>query len=729
MAEETLPAPQEQPADSGAMSDSELAALLAAHEQRSVGYYNSEIADEQAKAINYYYGIMDDLPAVDGGSSVTDAMVAIMVDNGLAAILKPFVSADQVVAFDPRGPEDVEQAEQATEYVNYVIQCDNPGFQIFHDWFKDALLTKIGVTKTWWEDTSRNVTKPVLADPMGVLEARKHHGYLNEQENPDGSYTVNIQELEEDGRIKVVNIPPEEFLISPFARSIEEAPYVAHRPSNVTRSDLIEMGVDHKIVDDLPAFAMGNNEESRGQARYRDEEWFSATREVIGNDRSRDVIGVLDEYVKVDYDGDGVAELRRIIRVSDTILFNEEVDDNPFATLCPVPMPHKVYGRSVADQAMQGQKVRTAVTRQTLENLYKTNNPRPEIPETAIGKATLEDLQDGSPGAAIRTKVPGQLNWMAVPFTAQHSFTMLEAIARDTEEQTGIQRNGQGFNAEALKKNSPDTATQAAIDENARNERAEMIARIFAETGVKRLFKLILKLLVAHQPRARIIRLRNTFVEMDPSGWNPEMDLSISVGLGVGNKSEQITQAQSVLQTMAELQQTPYAYLVQAEHVHAAVQRLYTATGIKDVDNYIADPTQVQPPPPAPDPKMAEAEMKMQMEQMKLQAQQQQAQVQMQLDQQKAQMAIQLEQAKSAAKIQIEQAQAQAKAQIEAARLQLEQAKANFEAQLAMKESEQQFAIERAKLAMQRENNAEAAAIKREGNAMKSEKPGGKLNK
>jgi hypothetical protein len=642
-----------------------------------------------------------------------------MVDNGLAAILKPFVSADQVVSFEPRGVEDIPEAEQATEYVNYVLQCDNPGFLIFHNWFKDALLTKLGVVKVWWEDTSRSVVNPSVVDALGLVAARSDPNYLHETDNGDGSFTAHLQGMEQDGRIKVVNVPPEEFLISPFSRSIEEAPYVAHRPANVTRSDLIEMGVDADIADTLPAFAPANTDESRGQARYRDEEWYAGTTNGVGNDKSRDVIGVIDEYVKVDFDGDGVAELRRVIRVDDVILLNEEVDDNPFAVLCPVPMPHKVYGRSIADQSMQGQKIRTAVMRQTLENLYKTNNPRPEIPESAIGKATLEDLQDSSPGAAIRTKIGGQLAWNTVPFTAGESFTMLEAVARDTEEQTGIQRSGQGFNSAALKKNNPDTATQAAIDEDQRNERAEMIARIFAETGVKRLFKLVLRLLVAHQPKARIIRLRNQFVPMDPSGWNAEMDLSISVGLGVGNKADQIMQAQTVLQTMQEIGQTQYAYLIQPEHVHAAVQRLYTATGIKDVDNYIADPQQVQAPPPAPDPKMAEAQAKIQIEQAKAEAKAQIDAADQQRKAGEAQANLLLQQQQAQAKAALEQAQAEAKAA-------LERQRAEFEARLALEESRMNLELEREKLAMQHRLGMAKADSDR---AMQKNRQGGDLSK
>jgi hypothetical protein len=164
------------------MDDGELASLLAAHEASSVGYFNSEIADAQARAINYYYGIMDDLPALDGCSSVVDHSVAIMVDNGLAAVLKPFVSAEDVVSFEPRGEEDVEIAKQATEYVNYCIQCDNPGFMILHDWFKDALLTKVGVVKYWWEDQSQKSIRITLSATRRSAGCPRRKDYLGEQQ-------------------------------------------------------------------------------------------------------------------------------------------------------------------------------------------------------------------------------------------------------------------------------------------------------------------------------------------------------------------------------------------------------------------------------------------------------------------------------------------------------------------------------------------------------------------
>lgn len=691
------------------MSDDELVALCQSHENNAVGFFADEIAGEQERAIEYYYGRMGDLPVQEGCSSVVDHTVAIMVDNALASIIKPFVSSDEVVSFEPRGPEDVAMAEQATEYVNYVINCDNAGFLIFHNWFKDALLTKLGIVKVWWEDKTTIENKQTIVDGMGRMQARMDPMFQGEQANPDGTFTVTHAVQNEDGRIRVECVPPEEFLIPPYARDIETSAYAAHRPSNFTRSDLLEMGVDREVVASLPADSEGRHEEGRRDARYADEDSGSG-RIALSSDPSRDIIGVIDEYVRCDYDGDGISELRRVVRVNDVILLNEPVDAIPFATLCPVPMPHKVYGQSTADQSVAGQKIATAIWRQTLDNLYKSNNPRPVINEPAMTMDTMEDLADTAPGAAIRTKQPNGIDWMAVPFTAQHSYNMLEYNALQTEERTGVQRKGNGLNPETLKKNSADTATQASIDENSRNERAEMIARIFAETGVKRLFKLILGLLVVHQPKARMVRLRNQWVEMDPRGWDAEMDLSISVGLGVGNKSEQMAQADAVLQTMAELQATPYADLIDATKVHNALKRKFTAAGIKNVDDFLVDPAQAPPKQPQPDP-----------EQMRVQAEMQMKAQDQQFKQQESGAKLQLQAQESAAKLQAMREEA-------ALQLDLAREKAAAEIQISREKMMAEAQLERERMAIQAEIDSLRAVNDRDVK-MSQNRPGGDLDK
>lgn len=705
-------------ADGEALSDTELVAILRSHEAQAIGYQpggNDEISAQQEKAINYYYGIMDDVPAVDGQSKAVDQTVSTVIDAALAAILKPFVSSDETVSFSPRGPEDIEFAEQATEYVNYIYNCDNPGFQITHDWFKDALLTKVGAVKVWWEDTShiqnmRDV--PVPGDEMEAAFLRSHPEYLGE-ENGVATMGTPMQ----DGRVRIENVPPEEFRVTPFTRTIATAMYVAHVPTNVTRSDLIEMGFDPEIVETLPAYSVDLNRTTLRMARYKDEKAFD--NRVQSFHPSQDRVALRDEYVRVDYNGDGVAELRRIMRVDDVILLNEEVDEAPFATLCPIPMPHKVFGQSLADIAIQHQRISTVLLRQTLDNLYKSNNPRPVIGEGAwlSDGSTADSLQDNAPGAAIQLKDIGQFRFDAVPFTAGQSFGMLEFIENQVEQRTGVSQSGQGLDSNSLRKSGQMTATEMAMMQGAKNARVEMIARIFAETGVKRLFQLILKLVCKHQQKERVIRLRNKWVPMDPRGW-PEFDVSISVGLGVGEKSEQIMQADSVLQTMAELGTTPYASLIDAEKVYNAVKRKFVAAGIKDVDDYLVEPDANNPPQQQPDPNMVKAQADMQMQAAKMDHERQMAELKLQLSAQEQQQNQELarQQAEFEANLAVEKAQTEAR---------LAEQRMMLEAQLA----ERKFNMEAALKAKQAENAHEQkmAALDSE-DEISSNRPGGALD-
>jgi hypothetical protein len=708
--------PQEASADSGAMSDDDLASLLAAHETQAVGYYTSEIADEQAQSLDYYYG----RPFGDeqaGRSQVVDRTVQIVVDNAVAALLKPFVS-DDAVAFEPRGPEDEESAKQATEYVNYVFSVDNGGILLLHNWFKSALLEKLGIVKTWWEDSEE--TRVERLEGLDGAQVEMVMGGGDDYEviggpyqDEGGMFAIDVSRKIKDGCVKIITVPSEEFLISPYSRDIESAEYVAHKPSNMTRSDLIDMGLDKDVVDGLPAASADTEFESRSQSRWEDESFTSGrSGQGVGNDTARDRIAVLDEYVLVDFDGDGIAERRRIIRVDNEILFNEEVDDNPFALLCPVPMPHKVYGQSLADQTRDLQRISSVLWRQTLDNIYLSNNLKIEVPvaaATADG-ATYDDLMDPAPGGIIRTQQGGLLNPIVVEFVADKSFPMLEYIDQQQEARTGISRAGQGLDPNALRGSGQMTATQVAQITEGKNARTELIARIFAETGVKRLFRLILRMLIKYQPRARMIRLRNQWVEIDPRGWNADMDLAVTVGLGVGSKAEQIGRADSVLETMAMVAQSPFAQMIGPEQAYHAVGRKLAATGIKDVENYLVDPKNAGPQPEKPDPEMA-----------KVMAEQQQAQAKMEFEQQMGAMKLQMQQQEGALKIQLAREQAEAEAQ-------LARDKAQFEAQLAEQRMAQELELAERRMAME-ESLTERKASIAEKQALSKNRPGGDLDK
>lgn len=696
------------------MTDDELAALLAGHESQAVGYYTSEIADEQALSLDYYYG----RPFGDeqaGRSQVVDRTVQIVVDNAVAALMKPFVSSDDAVVFEPRGPEDEEAAKQATEYVNYVFQVDNNGFLLMHNWFKAALLEKLGIVKVWWETSEKRRVERLermdaVALEMLMQPSEEYEIIGGPYQDDDGLFAVDIERIIKDGRTRCVTVPSEEFLINAYARDIETAEYTAHKPSNITRSDLIELGLDPEVVDGLPAISSDTEYESRAQSRWEDES-FDSGRSAIGagNDKSRDRIGLLDEYVLVDFDGDGIAERRRILRVGNEILLNEEVDDNPFALLCPVPMPHKVYGQSLADQTRDLQRISSVLWRQTLDNLYLSNNPKIEVPQAAATAdgATYDDLQDEAPGGIVRTAQGGLLNPLTIPFVADKSFPMLSFVEAQQEARTGISRQGQGMDPDALDASGQKTAAQVAVEEDGRNARAELIARIFAETGVKRLFRLILKLLVQHQPRERMIRLRNQWVPIDPRGWNTEMDLVVTVGLGVGSKMEQIAKADSVLQTMAEIMQTPFAAMVGPQQAYHAVSRKMNAAGVKDVENYLIDPENQPQQQEQPDPEMVKAQMEAQARAAELQAKQQEAAI-----------TLQLKQEENAAKIQLMREEA-------AAKLELEDRRQQSEAALALRQQDFEMEMAREQMALQREQASHKASL--DESAMSKKREGGSL--
>lgn len=708
MASLPLPVTADVTAEPEAMPDSELVSILAGHEAAAIGFQgaDNDITAEQERALNYYNGIMDDVPAQEGCSSVVDGTVALVVDNALAALLKPFVSSDETVQFIPRQAEDEETAQQATEYVNYVFNCDNPGFLILHDWFKDACLAKRGVVKVWWEDEPRFETEEIpLTDELTAQFVRSRPDYMGEE----NGVAVIGQQIP-DGRVKIENVPPEEFRISQASRSDERAPYIAHVPGDITRSDLIEMGFDPEIVESLPAHAESTDDSILRQARYEDENYADSRYQ--SNHKANDRIALRDEYCRVDYDGDGVAELRRIMRVGDVILLNEEVDDHPFATLCPIPMPHKFYGHSLADRAIQEQKIGTVIWRQSLDNLYKSNNPRPIIGEGAWldDGSTGESLMDNAPGAGIFVKDASQFDFGAVPFTADKTFPMMELLDKKVEENTGVSRAGQGLDTNALRKSGQMTATEMAMIASGKNARTEMVARIFAETGVSRLFKLILKLVSKHQPKERVIRLRNKWVEIDPRGW-PEMDVAIAVGLGIGDKVEQIAQADSVLETMAELAQSPFGSLIGKEQVYNAVKRKFTAAGIKNTDEYLIEPERdemgnVVPEEPQPDPETMKVQAEMQLAQAKMQAEQQM-------------QAMKLEQQREEALL----------------KQQLAREEAEFEAQLAVEKMEREFALAERKMQLEAqlaERKAAAEAQRRQTETeakMSVNRSGGDLDK
>ena len=383
------------------MTEFDLQAILDNEIDNAIGYINTETVEERRQALMAYnrepYG-----NEVEGRSTIVTGEVAEAVDGALPQLIRVFTQSDDVVRFEPKAPGDEEAAKQATEYCNWVLMNDNPGFEVFQTWFKDALLQKNGIVKVWWNDETDVVKesyKDLTEEELALLLSDGQMEIVSQEQNqvgevptmvPDAmgmpvqtmqpifSYNVRVKKVNKKGSVKVENVPPEEFLISKKARRIDEAPFVAHRKLT-TRSELIAMGFKADDIDSLPAYDDLTFTPER-VARYPNGEQPDDP----SLDTSMDEIETFECYIRTDFDKDGIAELRRVFYAGNTILENEEADFIPFCSVCPIPMPHKFFGHSLADRVTDIQKIKTTVTRQMLDNLYLSNNARMAVDRKSV---------------------------------------------------------------------------------------------------------------------------------------------------------------------------------------------------------------------------------------------------------------------------------------------------------------------------------------------------------
>ncbi len=602
------------------MTDSELKAVLAAEIAGSLAHLGGELSEQRRKALRYYLGEPFGNEQ-EGRSKVMSTDVADVIEWILPSLLKIFTAGDDVVRFEPTGPEDEDVAKQATEYVNWIFTRDNPGFVILYTLFKDSLLQKNGIAKLWWEEgesaaresyvrKSFEEMQMILADPDVEPIAHSEYQDAGVVIGPNGLPTeaavtyhdLVVKRRRKSGAVRIMSVPPEEFLISRRARSIEDAPFVGHRLRK-TVSELVEMGYARDIVDRLPG---AEDDDPTGERRERfDLEDDSDRATADGPNRAMREVWLTECYIRCDWDGDGIAERRKVTVAGSgqEILDNEPWDGPlPFVSLTPIIMPHRFFGLSVADLVMDLQLIKSTILRQILDNLYLSNNGRHVISE----QVNLDDMMTARPGGIVRLKngaLPGQGHIVPLdtPLVAAQAFPILEYLDGVRENRTGVTRYMQGIDADSLNK----TATGINQIMTAAQQRVELIARVFAETGIKDLFRKILELVGRHQSAPRIIRLRNRWVPMDPRQWTTQMDVSITVGLGTGNKDQMLMHLRNLLEIQVQairMQGGVDGPLVRLENVYNTLAKLVENAGLKSADAYFTDPAQRPPAPPAPPP-------------------------------------------------------------------------------------------------------------------------------
>jgi hypothetical protein len=601
-------------------SEEELLQRIQGEITDSLGY-GDEISKQRERAMDYYYA----LPfgnEVEGRSQFVDSTVQDTIEWIKPSLMRIFASGDEMVKFNPHGPEDVKAAEQATDYVNYVFTKDNEGWEILYSWFTDALLSKNGIVKVWWdeyEEAQREEYKRLTEQEFEILllgndvEVIEHTEYLEEEPLHD----VVIKRQSTNGKIKIENVPPSEFLIARESKSIQDSRFVCHRVKK-SLSDLREMYPDHDF--DPPLLGAGaddmDNFSSERLARYAfddsaqyDGGWGNAS----DSEEALREYWLHESFLRTDFNGDGIAELRKVCTVGKEIIANEEIDEIPFVSITPVKIPHKFFGLSIADLVMDLQLIKSTLIRNLMDNMYNQNFGRYAVLE---GQANLDDLLTQRPGGIVRVKSPNAITPLATPPLEAHSFKMLEYLDSIREGRAGVSKYSQGLNDKALTSHTTATAVNAVL--TGAQSRIELVARNFAETGVKELMNRIYALLLKNQDKERVVMLRNEWVPVRPDMWNDKMDCTVSVALGHGSKDQQMAYLAQMIQ-FASQAMSGGLKIVTEQNMYNMGQALVKAMGYQNTDDFLTPPPPQQQGPSARD-QMAQMEMQLKQKELEIKA-------------------------------------------------------------------------------------------------------------
>lgn len=671
------------------LTDKELISIIQSHRADSLGVEDGELTNERAEALNRYHG----RPygnEMEGRSAIVSRDLSEAVDWAMPAIMRIFTQSGSVAEFDPVSQEDEAQAEIETDYVNQVIMKDNAGWLVLHDAIKDTLLLKNGYVKHWWEVTEKieepkyrglvieevqRLMQDLQADGAEVqIKAQEEHQIMGAN-GPMTVFDLDLKITRKLGKVVLEAIPTEEIRVSRKCRgSLQDSPFVEH-VTRKTRSDLIELGMSREFVEDLPAYA-DNITSTQRTSRDSVSDETSALGHAF-NDRSMDEIEYCEAYIKVDWDGDGVAELRRVVTVGNEIPegdeWNEPIPEVAITGFVAKRVPHRHVGESLYDDLADLQLIKTTLLRQLLDNVYSTNNNQWLVNE----RVNLADFMVSLPGGVKRIEgmEPVQSAVQAIQATpiVQQILPVVDYIDGIKESRTGISKSMTGLDPDSL-----NDVTKGAFMENMNraSQKVEMITRLIAESGVKEMVLRVHSLLLRYQDKQRVIRMKGKYVPVNPQEWRERTDLTVKVGLGTGNEEDR----QRKLMMVAQMQRDMLGPqgMVDAPHAFALFSDVAKAMGFDMPDKYAMSPQspefqkKMANPPPNP----------------VVMAEQAKAQAAMQIEQVKSQAAGQIEQLRAQAKLQEVQANLELQASNDARDGEREQMKAMFEAQLAEKQLE-----------------------------------------
>ena len=636
------------PEDEGLEPDEDVQAVVTRLIEEAIQHYEENLEPDQVMATDYYYGrpFGDEK---DGRSQVVSTEVRDATLNQMASLMKVFAGQERVVEFAPDNAQDKAEAERQTKYVNYVFMEDNPGYLVLDSVFKDALVRRIGILKWWWEEDptpeGASLTGLSEAQAMGLLQDPEVESAEITSVDQAGFYSADVI-WTQTGRVRVGAVPNEEFIFTPDATDLDSAGVVAH-VREVPASELIAMGIAEEMVMEYA----GTHLKSKGSDDLSDARQFhggsgavSSVEENTAQDKSQMPVVFAEAYGRVDVDGDGLSELRKFECIGPQFKIingtdeepGELADDAPFAVFTPVLEPHTIVGLSNFDLLRDIQKIISQVERGTLNSLAKAIDPPLEVVNNEVN---MRDVLNPEISGVIRVRRPGMMREVTTQFIGPQSLPILDYYKDKRADRIGMTRAGEGLDPDSLQ-SSTQEAVGATLSRS--QQMQEMIARTFAETGMKRAFVGIYKLIVEHQDYAREVEIDEQFVEFDPRSWTALRRVRVGVALGSGTTQERMAALEKIALKQSELkaQGSP---LVTTVHERALLRRWTDLSGFKDTDEFFApwgpqEEQQMQQAMAQQPPKKSPEEMLIEVEQMKVQMQAQMDQQKMQLERWKVSM-------------------------------------------------------------------------------------------
>jgi hypothetical protein len=574
--------------------------------------YANVVGQERAESTDYYLGNEPEphssLQSYYISTDVRDTVLFM-----LPQIMRTFFGTKKVVEFVPKSQEDIPIAEQQTDYINYIVQEKNNGFQILYDAFKDALVRKTGYVKAYWDDslsTSTHEYTNILPPQYQALALDKDVEILEETATTESittldpvsgeevtqeipvKYDVKIRRVKAKNQVILESVPPEEILIARHARSINDSSYVAHRMIK-TVSELVAMGYSREEIDRYSGeggYLLDPHAFEEQQARNPND---NMTYPDAGE--SKNVLYV-EHFVHYDLDDDGIDELLKVCSIGGAlhIINVEPCDELPIVMFCPDPEPHTAIGSCPADYLKPIQAAKSQIVRDTLDSLGHSIFPRMGIVE---GQVNIDDVLNTDIGQPIRMRAPGMVQPFSVPFVGQAAFPVLSYLDDAKENRTGVSRASAGLNADALQ-----SSTKAAVTAtmSAAQGRIELICRHFAEGGLKKLFSLVNNLVIKHQDAQDVFRLNNKFIPVDPRYWDNNKDIVVNVALSKSSDEEKLGFLSQLAGKQEQILQTlgPNNPLVNLQQYANTLSKLVEMAGFKDVNSFVN--TQIPPQPPVP---------------------------------------------------------------------------------------------------------------------------------